>query len=131
LRLLLDTHVAFWAIAKNARLPESVRGLIADQENTIVVSAVSVWEIAIKHALSRTGVGEMPISGAQALEHFRQAGFEFLSVSVEHGAAVERLPRLHADPFDRLLIAQALSEPMRLVTHDAQIAAYSDSVIYF
>jgi PIN domain nuclease of toxin-antitoxin system len=131
LRLLLDTHVAFWAIAKRDRLPDRICDLIADPDNTVTVSSVSVWEIAIKHALSKNGVGEMPISGAQALDHFRQAGFEFLSVSVEHGAAVEELPRLHRDPFDRLLVAQALTEPLRLVTHDAQVAAYSDSVIHF
>ncbi len=131
MRLLLDTHVALWAIAKRLHLPAAVRDLIDDAANDVVVSAVSVWEIAIKHALARGRVGDITISGAQALSHFRGAGYELLNVSADHGAAVERLPRLHGDPFDRLLMAQALSEPLRLVTHDAKLAAYSDMVILF
>jgi PIN domain nuclease of toxin-antitoxin system len=131
LRILLDTHVALWAIAKTARLPADIAALIADPANTIVVSAVSVWEITIRHALSRGRSDDVALSGSQALNYFRAAGFQFLSVSAEHAAAVERLPRLHGDPFDRLLVAQALSEPLRLVTHDRSVAAYSDTVIWF
>jgi PIN domain nuclease of toxin-antitoxin system len=131
LRLLLDTHVALWAIAKRLRLPEAIRDLIDDPANVVAVSAVSVWEIAIKHALARGRAGDIAVSGAEALGHFRGAGYGLLEVSADHGAAVERLPRLHGDPFDRLLIAQALSEPLRLVTHDARLAAYSDTVILF
>jgi PIN domain nuclease of toxin-antitoxin system len=71
----------------------------------------------------------MPISGAQALAYFRRAGYQLVDVTPEHAAAVEGLPAIHADPFDRLLVAQALHEPMRLVTHDQMVAAYSSSII--
>ena len=128
---MLDTHVALWAIAKRLRLPTEIRDLIDDPANDVVVSAVTVWEIAIKHALARGRADDITVSGVQALGHFRGAGYGLLNVSAEHGAAAERLPPLHGDPFDRLLMAQALSEPLRLVTHDAKLAAYSDTVILF
>jgi PIN domain nuclease of toxin-antitoxin system len=126
MRLLLDTHVALWAITDDPRLSARARVLIADPANTVVVSAVSVWEIAIKHALGR---GDMPISGQEALRYFLDSGYLLLDITPGHAAAVERLPPLHADPFDRLLVAQALDEPLRLLTRDAQVAAYSDSII--
>ncbi len=131
MRILLDTHVALWAIAKASRLPPDIAALIADPANAIIVSSVSVWEIAIKHGLSRGRADDITLSGARALTFFGEAGYELLSVSAGHAAAVERLPRLHADPFDRLLVAQALSEPLRLLTHDKTLAAYSDMVIQF
>ena len=71
----------------------------------------------------------MPISGEEAVEWFGRAGYSLLSISPEHTAAVERLPSHHQDPFDRLLVAQALCEPLRLVTHDSMVAKYSDTVI--
>jgi PIN domain nuclease of toxin-antitoxin system len=129
LRLLLDTHVALWAIADDKRLPRDARDLIVDPDNTISVSASSVWEIAIKRALARGSKNDMPISGTDALKHFQAAGYELLAISASHAAAVDRLPPLHNDPFDRLLIAQALTEPLRLLTHDAQLARYSESII--
>jgi len=87
---------------------------------------VSVWEISTKHTLGRE---IMPISGKEALGYFRQAGYLFLAIRPEHGAAVEDLTAHHQDPFDRLLVAQASTETMRLVTHDATVARYSDTVI--
>ena len=125
MHLLLDTHIALWALADDARLPARGRLLITDPDNRVTVSAASVWEISIKHSLAR---GDMPVSGAQALLWFRQAGFTLLPITAEHAAAVEQLPRLHADPFDRLLVAQALTEPLHLLTHDANVARYSDSI---
>ena len=129
MRLLLDTHIAIWAIADHPSLSVKARNLINDLDNTIVVSAATVWEIAIKHALARGGVNDMPISGDEALGFFRQAGFEMLDISPTHAAAVETLSPLHGDPFDRLLVAQAMTVPLRLVTHDQKIAAYNDSII--
>lgn len=126
MRLLLDTHVALWAIADDARLNTLARGLIAAPDNEVSVSAVSVWEIAIKFSLGR---GDMPISAIQALQYFQEAGYVLLGVTAAHAAAVEALPLIHADPFDRLLVAQALAEPLRLLTHDATVARYSDSII--
>ena len=127
MNLLLDTHVALWAITDNPKLSSEVRSLILAPRSTIWVSSVTVWEIAIKHSLGR---GDMPISGAAALQYFRQAGYLLLAVEPEHAVAVEALPKHHLDPFDRLLVAQALIEPMRLVTHDAIVARYSDTIMY-
>ena len=129
MRLLLDTHVALWAISGDSRLPQKAYALIAAPENEVTVSAASVWEISIKHGLARGQRNAMPVSGADALAYFREAGFTLLDVTPAHAAAVEDLPPLHADPFDRMLVAQALSEPLRLVTRDSQVAAYSDTII--
>ena len=71
----------------------------------------------------------MPVSGQEALQYFRQAGYQFLAVEPEHAAIVEDLANHHQDPFDRLLVAQALAEPMRLLTHDGMVARYSDTII--
>ena len=126
MRLLLDTHIALWAITDSPRMPTRARELILTPANHLVVSAASVWEIAIKYSLGR---GDMPISGEEALDYFQRSGYILLSISPEHTAAVERLPAHHQDPFDRLLVAQALCEPLRLLTHDATVAGYSDMVI--
>ena len=72
----------------------------------------------------------MPISGQEALAYFRQAGYQILAIEAEHTIAVEDLASHHQDPFDRLLVAQALVEPMRLMTHDETVARYSDAIIY-
>lgn len=129
MRLLLDTHIALWAIAASPGLSSTVADMISNPANTIVVSAASVWEISIKHALNRGGPSDMPISGATALSYFRAAGYELLSISAEHAAVVQTLPDLHRDPFGRILVAQALHEPLRLITNDAQVAAYSDQIM--
>jgi len=126
LRLLLDTHVALWALTDDPRLSQRARALIADPENDVLVSAASVWEVAIKHALGR---GDMPISGDQALDWFRQAGYQLLPIAPEHAAAVEHLPDHHRDPFDRMLVAQATAEPLRLLTHDPLVLRYGDMAI--
>lgn len=126
MNLLLDTHVALWAITDSSKLSKRARELIASPRSSVWVSAVTVWEISIKHVLGR---GDMPVSGQGALRYFREAGYLFLPIEPEHAAAVEELPTHHADPFDRLLVAQALVEPMRLITHDPLVARYSDTVI--
>jgi PIN domain nuclease of toxin-antitoxin system len=126
LNLLLDTHVALWAIADSPKLPKKARELIQSPKSSVWISAVTIWEIAIKYKLGR---GDMPISSQDALRYFRDAGYVFLPVEPEHAVAVEDLPAHHADPFDRLLVAQALTEPMRLITHDATVAQYSDTII--
>jgi Uncharacterized protein conserved in bacteria len=126
MRLLLDTHIALWAISDDSRLPQTARDLIADPASSITVSAASIREISIKHSLGR---GNMPISGADALLYFQRSDYSLLGVSAQHAAAVEQLPAHHADPFDRILAAQALLEPLRLLTHDETLARYSDSII--
>ena len=123
MRLLLDTHVALWALMDDPRLGAKARGLIEDRENRIFVSAASLWEIAIKHASGRGGI---PFSADQALRHFIEAGYELLDMRPSHAVVTGTLPPIHADPFDRMLVAQALTEPMRLLTHDRVLASYSD-----
>lgn len=126
MNLLLDTHVALWAIADSPKLSKKARELIESPKSLVWISAATVWEIAIKHSLGR---GDMPVSGQGALQYFQQSGYRFLPIEPEHATAVEELPTHHADPFDRILVAQALVEPMRLMTHDPIVARYSDTII--
>lgn len=126
MRLLLDTHIVLWALAGSPRLSKLAEELIRDPANDIYVSTASIWEIAFKHAL---GKGDMPISGARAAHLCAQAGYRELPIAWRHAQAVEALPAYHADPFDRLLIAQAATEPMRLLSSDAEIVRYGDMVI--
>ncbi len=126
MNILLDTHVALWAIADSSDMPAEARGLILDSENNIFVSAASIWEIAIKHSI---GKRSMPISAREALRFFQESGYFILPVATEHAALVETLPPRHKDPFDRILVAQALLEPLRLLTHDKEVARYSDTIV--
>lgn len=126
MNLLLDTHVALWAITDSPKLPKKAREMIESPKSSVWISAATVWEIAIKHSL---GCGDMPVSSQDALRYFHESGYRFLAVEPEHATAVEDLPVHHADPFDRLLVAQALVEPMRLITHDPMVARYSDTII--
>jgi len=128
-RLLLDTHIALWAIVDDPRLSAKARALIVDPANEVVVSAASLWEIAIKYALARGTPNDMPIPAQEARGYFFAAGYELLDVSPAHVIAVETLPALHADPFDRILVAQALNVPLRLLSGDPKVASYSDSII--
>ena len=129
MRLLLDTHVAVWVILDSPRLTRRARAVIADPTAEVHVSAVSLWEIAIKHALNRSGPNAMPISATEARAWFEESNFRSLPITDAHAVAVETLPPHHADPFDRLLIAQAITEPMRLLTHDAAMTAYGELVV--
>ncbi|MDA8113352.1 MAG: type II toxin-antitoxin system VapC family toxin [Acidithiobacillus sp.] len=126
MNLLLDTHVALWAITDSSKLPQKARELIQSPKTTVWISAATIWEIAIKHSLGR---GDMPVSSQDAERYFRESGYRFLAVEAEHAVAVEDLAAHHQDPFGRILVAQALVEPMRLMTHDALVALYSDTII--
>lgn len=126
MRILLDTQIALWALTGSARLGALAQGLIEDPANDIYVSTASVWEIAIKYALGR---GDMPISGQRAAELFALAGYRELPVAWRHAAMVDTLPSIHNDPFDRILVAQALAEPMRLLSRDATLANYGAMVL--
>ena len=126
MNLLLDTPIALWAIVDSPRLSPQARTLIVSSKTTVWVSAASLWEITIKHSLGRGG---MPISGHEALGYFRDAGYQLLPVDAHHAVAVADLPTHHQDPFDRILVAQALLEPMRLITCDPLVARYSDTII--
>jgi len=126
LNLLLDTHVALWAITDSPRLSQKARDLIVAPKTSVFVSAATLWEIAIKSSLGR---GDMPVSARDAMRYFQESGYRFLPIEAEHALAVEELPQHHQDPFDRILVAQAMTEPMRLMTHDALVALYSDTII--
>lgn len=124
-RVLLDTHIALWAVTGSRRLSRKSQQIVLDADE-VHVSAATLWEIAIKHAL---GKGNMPVSSAQALQAFRDAGYALLAVKPEHAVLVESLPPIHNDPFDRLLVAQAQFEPMTLMTSDRLVGQYSTGIM--
>ena len=123
MRLLLDTHIFLWAITGSTRLTRATRRLM-ESADEVYVSAASVWEIAIKAGLGK--VEADPDAVAAAIE---PSGFLGLPVHAAHAARVARLPPHHHDPFDRLLIAQALVEPLRLVTADSVLTQYGELVV--
>ena len=123
MRLLLDTHIAIWLTRDAAELTPAARKLITDADE-VFVSTASIWEATIKAAL-----GKLALLPQRFADQLRQAGIEQLPMTWAHALALHNLPALHKDPFDRLLVAQAMSEPMHLLTHDAALAAYSDLVI--
>lgn len=125
MRVLLDTHIALWAVVGSKKLASQAKGAILAADE-VFVSTASIWEIAIKHGLRRA---DMPVSAAQALQAFSDAGYELLDIRPEHAAAVERLSAIHNDPFDRMLVAQALVEPLTLITRDALVASYSSAIM--
>jgi PIN domain nuclease of toxin-antitoxin system len=123
MRILLDTHVLLWTMAEPAKLSRSARRMI-DRADTYV-SAASIWEISIKAALRK-----LRVSPAEVLAAVEPSGFCLLPISGEHAAAVAELPLHHRDPFDRLLVAQAQLEPMRLLSNDEALRAYGDCVVF-
>ena len=125
MKLLLDTHVLLWALGGVERLPPGVRREIEDPENEILFSAASIWEIVIKASQGRSDFANDPVLIDREA---RAAGFKELAISAGHALAVQGLPLHHKDPFDRLLIAQALTEPAWLYTADKQMAHYEGPV---
>ncbi|MGA7831098.1 MAG: type II toxin-antitoxin system VapC family toxin [Terracidiphilus sp.] len=119
MKLLLDTHAFLWWDSNDARLPENLRSAIASPRNEVFVSAVTVWEIAIKR-----GLGKL-IFGQSACKAIKEYGFVPLPITVEQAEVAGGLPQLHRDPFDRLLVSQAHLEGLVLVTVDEQILRYA------
>ena len=118
MRMLLDTHVFLWWRMDAPQLEEAARSALTDVRNEIFISAAVAWEIVIKRAL-----GKLEFHGdVRAAIH--EEGFAALPIRVEHCDALAALPPLHRDPFDRVLIAQAVTERMTLVTHDEQVKRY-------
>jgi PIN domain nuclease of toxin-antitoxin system len=124
-RLLLDTHLLLWASSLPARLSATALALLNDRRNEPLFSAASIWEIAIKNALGREDFRVDPRLLRRSL---LDNGYSELPVTSEHAVAIDGLPPLHKDPFDRLLLAQALSEGIVLLTTDAQLARYAGPV---
>jgi PIN domain nuclease of toxin-antitoxin system len=124
-RVLVDTHVLLWAATAPDRLPQRFREYLESPANDVFFSAASIWEIAIKSQIKRI---DLTIDPAELARGAVENGFEELAVTSVHTAGVFQLPLHHRDPFDRILIAQALAEPARLLTVDATLARYSELV---
>ena len=101
MNLLLDTHVAIWAVSETVMIPDRIHDILTDSDNRIYVSAISVWEIAIKHA--KYGPARMAFDGHEAIALFTDANFVLLDTTPIHAAAIGKISLDHADPFDRLL----------------------------
>ncbi len=125
MKLLLDTHLLLWAAAEPGRLPARARALIKDPANELLFSAASLWEIAIKCGLGRADFRVDPRLLRRGL---LDNGYDELPITSEHAVAVESLPPLHKDPFDRILVAQATVEGITLLTADPVVAQYRGPV---
>ncbi len=125
MRLLVDTHVLLWAVAEPQKLPKASRAKLEAAENEVLFSAASIWELAIKLQIRRL---VLPTRFEDITEAAKLMGFAELPVSAAHAAGVRDLPLYHRDPFDRLLVAQAINEPARLLTADAILGQYSNLV---
>ncbi|MGD8957997.1 MAG: type II toxin-antitoxin system VapC family toxin [Chromatiaceae bacterium] len=123
MRLLLDTHSLLWALGEPALLSQKAREALNARENIVYVSVVSLWECAIKASL-----GKLRLPG-DFFEALAPAGFEWLPIALPHLNAYVELPMHHRDPFDRMLVAQALHEQLALVTRDQAIRRYAVPVI--
>ena len=121
MRLLLDTHLLLWAAANSARLPHEAHELLEDNKNEVYYSAASIWEIAIKSSLRRK---DFHVDLAQLVRTLPEMDFIELPITADHAAHVASLPFIHRDPFDRLLIAQSIVEPLVLLTNDAFLDRY-------
>lgn len=125
MRLLLDTHLILWWQGMRNKVPMQARELIEDSEDPVYVSRASLWELAIK-----VGQGKLHLDLPRFCERIQDDGFSWLTIENAHLLTFARLPQFddHKDPFDRLLVAQSLSEPLILVTADSKLARYGETV---
>ena len=124
MRLLLDTHVLLWWLGDMSRLGRTARNLIEDPDNHLLFSPASPWEMAIK-----VGTGKLRVDIGEAMEAFAAADFSQLHIAPAHLVSLTRLERLHGDPFDRLLVAQAIVEGLTIMTDDSAITRYPVATI--
>jgi PIN domain nuclease of toxin-antitoxin system len=125
-RLLLDTNVLLWVLIEPTRLKSNIRSLLENPEHDVLFSAASVWEMAIKAALGRA---DFQVSPERIVADARASGFVELPVRSSAALKVGELPHHHRDPFDRLLVAQAITEPAMLYTADARLLRYSEMIV--
>jgi len=125
LRLLLDTHALLWALAAPGELPAGIRAALEDATNIVFASAASAWEMAIKQAR-----GKLRYPAAELSAALRRVSLIELPVTIRHAEVAARLPPLHRDPFDRMLVAQAQSEGLSLVSRDPAIRRYQVTVLW-
>lgn len=122
MRLLLDTHVYLWWLQDNPKLSKEGRSKIVSASD-VYVSSASIWEATIK-----AGIGKLDVDVNELVAEIANSGFQELPISARHAAMVARLPDIHRDPFDRILVAQALCEPLRFLTVDGILKGYSELV---
>jgi PIN domain nuclease of toxin-antitoxin system len=122
MRVLLDTHVFLWCVNDDRRLTKAARSVIV-AATEVYVSSASIWEASIKR-----GLGKLEVDIDALILAITASGYVELPITARHASAVARLPDLHRDPFDRMLIAQAVTEPLRFLTADATLKKYSDLV---
>ena len=126
MHILLDTKVLIWALSNPAKLDPRTQMLLRSAENKVAFSAASIWEIAIKSRLGRTDFRVRP---EQVVQEARDIGFTELAIHAAVAVRVADLPQHHGDPFDRLLVVQAMAGPMQLFTSDATLQRYSELVM--
>jgi PIN domain nuclease of toxin-antitoxin system len=124
MKILLDTHILLWGLANDRKLSPKAANLLKDPVNEVLVSAASLWEIAIKF-----GLGRIEIAQDELIDAIQRSGFTQLPVTFAHCASLTDLPLIHRDPFDRMLIAQSLAEPAMLVTNDEILKDYGSTVL--
>jgi len=124
-KLLLDTHLLLWAAGQTARLPRAARSLLNDADNELLFSAASLWEVAIKRQLGRD---DFQVDARLLRRGLLDNGYCELSITSEHVIALELLPVLHKDPFDRILVGQSVVEGITLLTADPLVAQYPGPV---
>ncbi len=122
-RLLLDTHVFLWWRANDPRLGDEAQGAIAEAD-VVFVSAATAWEAGIKKALGRLDIPETVEAGVE------DSGFDKLPITLAHAESAAALPRHHGDPFDRMLVAQAVAEDLVLISHDRSLAPYPADILW-
>ncbi|WP_108462808.1 type II toxin-antitoxin system VapC family toxin [Devosia naphthalenivorans] len=125
MRILVDTHLLLWAATDPDRLPAVARTELENMDNVLMFSAASVWEVTIKNGLGRA---DFAVDAALLRRGLLDNGYEELPVTGQHAVQVGRLPPLHKDPFDRILVAQSLVEGIALLTSDALVARYHASI---
>jgi PIN domain nuclease of toxin-antitoxin system len=122
MRILLDTHIYLWWLQDHPNLSQAARSRIAGASK-VYVSSASIWEATIK-----ASIGKLAVDVNQLVVEIANSGFDELPISARHAAMVAQLPDIHRDPFDRILVAQALCEPLRLLTADSMLSGYSELV---
>lgn len=131
MNILLDTHIALWAISDDSKLPQKARELILDPDNTIYYSAVSIWEVMLKHDNPKSN---LRLTAAEFTDYCEESGYYPLNMTPKHTLTAERLDisgidKVHRDPFDRLLLAQAKAENYSFLTHDEKLSLYHEKCV--
>jgi len=124
---LLDTHAVIWLVEDSPKMPTAIKGIIMNPESQISISSISLWEIAIKMNIGKINLG---LSLDSLIDKLRNCDFDFLQIKDEYLLGLSKLPLLHKDPFDRLLISTALLEEMTIITIDENIHKYNVPCIW-